>query len=591
MIYAGFGEASVSDIIQAKTGWPIAMLLSSSVSAGLPDWLAAREAVLKRDNYQCVECGAPASVAETDVHHLLPRSAGGADEPSNLVTLCDGCHAAHHPRLAGRLARRMMEKWAVRLALWLDRHRTISDASRSFGAALRLFGLNRFRDGQLPVVEAALSGRSVLVVSPTGFGKTLCFQLPALLRPGVSVVVSPLIALMREQVTALLRRKIPSTYITSDLDRDEKRVRYELLASKTFKLLYAAPERFFVQNKYEVERLRSLRPAFLVIDEAHCVDQWGRDFRPEYGRLSEVRRALGSPPVLAFTATAGEETQKRILASLGLEDARVFVRGVDRPNISFLRWEVRSSQRMEVISQLCRLRLPAGGKVMIFVPTRKIGEALEGYLRGQGLETPFYHSQLGSAWEREQLAKRFVGESRPLVDRIICTSAFGMGLDVPNVRLVIHWQHPASVEDYLQEFGRSGRDGQPSVAVLLHTRRGGRKDIGLLDFMAERTSASARLGASDQKAALDHRRRQIAMMARLVSQEGCFRQALISYFGGSKNVSRRSFSARLLERAFAEPAIRGKKAACCDACSRRMIERQGKLGYVEGVLGAHTRKS
>jgi ATP-dependent DNA helicase RecQ len=154
------------------------MLVASSAPIRSPDWGKIRESVLHRDSYRCVECGTPCSATEADVHHLLPRSAGGTDEPSNLVTLCDGCHAAHHPKLAGRLARRVMEKWAVKLALWLDRHGTISEASRNFGAALRLFGLERFRDGQLPVVEAALRGNSVLVVSPTGFGKTLCFQLP-----------------------------------------------------------------------------------------------------------------------------------------------------------------------------------------------------------------------------------------------------------------------------------------------------------------------------------------------------------------------------------------------------------------------------
>ena len=560
------------------------MSLSSSARPGSPDWGTVREAVLKRDNYKCVECGTPSGATEADVHHLLPRSAGGTDEPSNLVTLCDGCHAAHHPKLAGRLARRVMEKWAVRLALWLDRHRSISDASSNFGAALRLFGLDRFRDGQLPVVEAALCGQSVLVVSPTGFGKTLCFQLPAVLRPGVSVVVSPLKALMGEQVSALLRRKIPSTFINSDLDSVEKQVRYQLLAHKSLKLLYAAPERFFVQNKRELQMLRSLRPSFLVIDEAHCIDQWGRDFRPEYSRLREVRQALGSPPVLAFTATAGEEMQKRILASLGVNDARVFVRGVDRPNISLLRWKVLPSQRLEVIAQLCRIPIPDGGKVMIFVPTRKIGETLQGYLRDQGLETPFYHSQLASAWEREQLIKRFVGESYPLVDRIICTSAFGMGLDVPNVRLIIHWQHPSSVEDYLQEFGRAGRDGKPSVAVLLHTRRGASNDIGLLDFMAKRASKSAQSDAFNRAAALAHKHQQIETMARLAGQEGCFRQTLIGYFAGSGKASRRSFSMWLLEWVFAEPAIRGKKVACCDACSRRMIKRRGELGYVQEVL-------
>src|SRR5215475_10370037 len=276
------------------------MFVTPSVPPLTPDWGNIREGVLHRDNYRCVECGTPCGATEADVHHLLPRSAGGADEPSNLVTLCDGCHAAHHPKLAGRLARRVMEKWAARLALWLDRRRAIPDANRNFGAALRLFGLERFRDGQLPVVEAALSGQSVLVVSPTGFGKSLCFQLPAILRSGVSVVVSPLKALMGEQVSALLRHKIPSTFINSDLDSVEKQVRYQQLADKIIKLLYVAPERFFVQNTSELEMLRSLKPSFLVIDEAHCVDQWGNDFRPEYGRLNEVRKVLGSPPVLVY---------------------------------------------------------------------------------------------------------------------------------------------------------------------------------------------------------------------------------------------------------------------------------------------------
>ena len=428
-----------------------------------------------------------------------------------------------------------MLQWAVRLALWLDRQGAISEASRSFGPALRLFGLERFRDGQLPVVETALSGQSVLVVSPTGSGKTLCFQLPAVLRGGMSVVVSPLKALMGEQVSALLRLKVPSTFINSDLGGDEELLRYELLANKSFKLLYAAPERFFVQNKSELHALRSLRPAFFVIDEAHCIDQWGRDFRPEYGRLREVREALGSPPVLAFTATAGVEMQQRILASLGVSDARVFVRDVDRPNISLLRWTASTAERPRIIAELCQLPLPSGGKVMIFVPTRKIGEALQAHLRDQGLETPFYHSQLASAWEREQLVKKFVGESQPSVDRIICTSAFGMGLDVSDVRMVIHWQHPSSVEDYLQEFGRAGRDGRPSVAVLLHTPltpRGWNNDISLLHFMARKAVESARLDIRAD--ALAHKVRQIEAIARLVGLDGCFRRALVGYFAGPK---------------------------------------------------------
>jgi ATP-dependent DNA helicase RecQ len=161
-----------------------------------------------------------------------------------------------------------------------------------------------------------------------------------------------------------------------------------------------------------------------------------------------------------------------------------------------------------------------------------------------------------------------------------------MGLDVPNVRLVIHWQHPSSVEDYLQEFGRAGRDGQPSVAVLLHTDPGASKDIGLLKFMAERASDSGQLDAANQTAALAHKTRQIEAMAGLVRQERCFRQTLIGYFVGSEKASRRSFATWLLEWIFAEPATGGRKVACCDACCGRVIKRWGQIGYISGVLGA-----
>jgi superfamily II DNA helicase RecQ len=276
--------------------------------------------------------------------------------------------------------------------------------------------------------------------------------------------------------------------------------------------------------------------------------------------------------------------QRRILASLGIDDAQVFVRDVDRPNISLLRWQVSPNDRPQIIAKLCQLRLPPMGKVMIFVPTRKIGEALQGSLRHQGLETPFYHSQLGSGWQREQLLKRFVGESLPTVDRIICTSAFGMGLDVSNVRMVIHWQHPSSVEDYLQEFGRAGRDGKPSVAVLLHAGQRNRKDIGLLNFMAERTVESARLDMPTRAEAIAHKTKQIQAMDRIVRQDGCFRRELVSYFSGSRRNARRSLSMWLLEWGFADRGIAKEKAMCCDACAQRMIKRKGELRHIQSIL-------
>ena len=223
---------------------------------------------------------------------------------------------------------------------------------------------------------------------------------------------------------------------------------------------------------------------------------------------------------------------------------------------------------------------------MIFVPTLKIGQALQNYLGEQGLETPFYYSRLGDAWDREQLLKRFVGDSRPEVDRIICTSAFGMGLDVPNVRMVIHWQHPASIEDYLQEFGRAGRDGKASVAVLLHDRSNAKRDIGLLQFMANRAVGNAQLSAAAAQAASGRKVQQIDRMANLATSRGCFRDALVRYFTGPERTARKSFSTWLLELVFADRGVAQQEVICCDACQQRLIGRYGQLAFVEKVLGA-----
>ncbi|EJC80198.1 ATP-dependent DNA helicase, RecQ family [Rhizobium leguminosarum bv. trifolii WSM2297] len=534
----------------------------------MDDWKDTRRLVLARDGYKCVSCSTRVKSRDADVHHLLPRSMGGSDEPSNLVTLCDGCHAAHHPNLAGGLARRAIERWAMRLARWLDRDASSLESDMNFGPVLRLFGTSHFRGGQLPIVLAALSGKSILVVSPTGSGKSLCFQIPALLRRGCTIVVSPLKTLMSDQVSGLLRRKIPATFVNSALSVEEKEIRYDMVGVNAVKFLYLAPERFFVKSKSERTLLSDSEPEFLVVDEAHCVDAWGRDFRPEYGRLAEVRKSLGSPPVLAFTATAGQAMQQRILASLGIEDAEVFVRGVDRPNIALVRWMAARSARHHEIAALLRLPVFAGRKAMIFVPTAKVGHELQADLRNNGLEIPFYHSRLGNEWERQELLKRFQGESRPIVNHIICTNAFGMGLDVPDVRLVIHWQQPASVEDYLQEFGRAGRDGKQSVAVTFtEGGRGHRQDVGLLRFIAEKTANGSSLDASAARSMLQQRYSQIEDLTDLLASRECFRQGIVEYFEGPKVKPRLTLGMKILNWAFSKESAPKRFRYCCDACA------------------------
>lgn len=555
---------------------------------GTSAWEETRSQVLQRDEFRCVSCAENLASRDADIHHLLPRSMGGTDELSNLVTLCDGCHASHHPNLAGGLARRAIERWASRLARWLDRSGTIVEAGGNFGPALRLFGVPRFRSGQLPIVLAALSGKSVLVVSPTGSGKTLCFQLPALLRRGVSLVVCPLKTLMSEQVSDLMKKKIPASFINSDLSAEEKNTRFALLARQAFKLLYIAPERFFVRSDAERLHLKQSRPSFLVIDEAHCVDQWGNDFRPEYGRLKEVREKLGSPPVLAFTATAGKQMQDRILASLGVPDAKVFVRDVDRPNIATLRWERAPEQRAQTIASLLMMPALSGRKAMIFVPSVPVGEELQETLRTDGVDIPFYHSRLGTPWERQELIKRFLGQSLPVVDHIICTNAFGMGLDVPNVRLVVHWQQSASTEDILQEFGRAGRDGKPALSVILHDGQAGR-DASRLKFMAEKTVELSRLDDDGRARMLAHRHQQIDQVWVMLRAPRCFRRAVREYFGDTASPSQRSFAERLLDWAFGSSQPKATHEACCDHCDAELIAQRGQLAYAAWILSWRAR--
>jgi ATP-dependent DNA helicase RecQ len=533
-----------------------------------PEWEEIRRQVLRRDGYQCVQCSANLREDGAHVHHLLPRASGGSDEPANLVSLCPMCHAAVHPHLGVGLARRLLQRAAVRLAEWLDTKGHLARQTRNFGPALKLFGLDAFRPAQIDVVEAALQGRSLLLISPTGSGKSLSFQLPALLTPGVCVVVSPLKALMSDQVSGLLRRRIPATFMNSDLSTDEKRKRLDLLEQRCFKFLYLAPERFFGANERELATLRAMRPSFLVIDEAHSIDRWGRDFRPEYGRLREVREHLGNPPVLAFTATAGRETQARILSSLGVGEASVFVHGANRPNISFLRRPVAQQSRPAFIADLLRLADRIGVKAMVFVPTRKIGDALSSELARAGLPTPFYQGQL-NAPEKQDLLQRFGGHLEPKLSRIVCTNAFGMGVDISDVRMVIHWQHPASAEDYLQEFGRAGRDGRRSIAVLLTDAKPDGPSVGLLDFMADHTVTQSGLPPDEQRVLQTQKRRVIRQMQDFAFSKTCFRDALLGYFGEKRVKFRRPLALMLVDWVFASRQTQVEKGLCCDVCHAR----------------------
>jgi len=333
---------------------------------------------------------------------------------------------------------------------------TLDDAQ---SALERHFGFSRFREGQADVIEAVLAGQDVIVVMPTGGGKSLCYQLPALLFPGVTLVVSPLIALMKDQVDALAARDIPATYINSSLSYDDQLARLRGMSRGDYRLVYIAPERF--RNARFVESLRGCKISLFAVDEAHCVSQWGHDFRPDYLRLSEAAEALGRPPLIALTATATPQVRSDIAAQLGLKMASGLVAGFDRHNLT-LRVEPCKSDN-DRITAAYQIVKRAKGSGIIYCSTRKAVDEVVGKLQRMGLTVGAYHAGLDEA-KRTRMQDYFMAGD---LDAIVATNAFGMGVDKSDIRFVTHYNLPGSIEAYYQEVGRAGRDGLPSLCTLL----------------------------------------------------------------------------------------------------------------------------
>lgn len=326
-----------------------------------------------------------------------------------------------------------------------------------------VFGHPEFRPGQEAVVEHVASGRDALVVMPTGAGKSLCYQLPALARDGFAVVVSPLIALMKDQVDQLRARGIAAVSINSSLDEAERQELLAAAARGEAKLVYVAPERF--RGGGFARRLAaSGQVSLLVIDEAHCLSEWGHDFRPDYLRLGTVRKELGDPPCVALTATATATVRDDIVKVLGLTDPGLFVTGFDRPNISLeaVRCRSRAAKDEALLGVLGRVSRPA----LVYAATRKSVERVAELLGHRRERCGIYHAGLDPE-ARTRIQDEFMGGKVPLV---VATNAFGMGIDKADLRSVVHYEMPQTLEAYYQEIGRAGRDGRPAQAVLLHAR-------------------------------------------------------------------------------------------------------------------------
>ena len=321
------------------------------------------------------------------------------------------------------------------------------------------FGFEEFREGQEEVISTILSGNDAMVVMPTGSGKSLCYQLPALMMDGATLVVSPLIALMKDQVDALHARGLPATFINSAIPETEQRARIESLRRGEYKLVYVAPERF--RSSRFNAALRSVNISLFAVDEAHCVSTWGHDFRPDYLRLKHVIESLGNMRTLALTATATPYVRSDIIQQLGLKDPQTFVSGFDRPNLSI---EVVHTQReREKISRIKRLASSHSGSGIIYASTRKAVEQVGSRLKELGLSVVTYHAGMSDG-QRIKAQEDFMTGRKQM---IVATNAFGMGIDKAEIRFVVHYQMPGSIEAYYQEIGRAGRDGLPSTCLLL----------------------------------------------------------------------------------------------------------------------------
>ena len=322
------------------------------------------------------------------------------------------------------------------------------------------FGYEAFRPGQEAAVSAILSGRDTVVVLPTGGGKSLCFQVPALLMPGLTVVVSPLISLMKDQVDALTARGLPAAFINSTLSSGQVSDRLARVERGEIKLLYVAPERFDYGKT--AERLRKVGVSLLAIDEAHCISQWGHDFRPSYLRVKKVHEELGSPTTIALTATATPEVRRDISRELALRDPETIITGFDRPNLHYFVIPVKNDAEKE--KRLVEILKKHEGLAVIYASTRKAVDHLTTVLERARIPAAGYHAGLDDA-RRHEVQNAFMSER---IRAIVATNAFGMGIDKPNVRLVIHYAMPGTLEAYYQEAGRAGRDGQHSDVFLLH---------------------------------------------------------------------------------------------------------------------------
>ena len=325
------------------------------------------------------------------------------------------------------------------------------------------YGFDSFWPGQEQVIDNILTGKSTVVIMPTGGGKSLCFQLPALVLDGVTIVISPLIALMKDQVDSLNQINIPATFINSSISLAETDQRMEAVKNGQYKLLYIAPERFY--NLEFTQALSDIKVSLFAIDEAHCISQWGHDFRPSYMKLRDAINKVGSPPVIALTATATPEVRKDIIKQLGLNNPELVITGFARPNLQFGVIRANDAQKPQFV--IDAINSAPDGAGIIYVSTRARVDDLSQFLLEQDIKAVSYHAGMEPS-DRKWVQDNFMSGKAKV---IVATNAFGLGINKPDIRFVIHYDMPGTIEAYYQEAGRAGRDNKPSFCLMLYSPR------------------------------------------------------------------------------------------------------------------------
>lgn len=436
------------------------------------------------------------------------------------------------------------------------------------------FGHDSFRDGQEQIVDALLDGRDALCIMPTGAGKSMCYQIPALLFDGVTIVVSPLISLMKDQVGSLVQSGVPAAYINSSLSYPQFLRVLSNVEHGKYKIIYVAPERLLTDGF--LDTCKKIKISMVAVDEAHCVSQWGQDFRPSYLKIISFVESLANRPIVgAFTATATNDVKEDIKKILRLENPFEITTGFDRPNLFF--GVIKSSSKDEKLIDLIRERGDRSG--IVYCATRKNVESVCELLCDNGFSAARYHAGLDE-YERRKNQEDFVFDRKNIM---VATNAFGMGIDKSNVTYVIHYNMPKNIESYYQEAGRAGRDGSEADCILLYSP----KDVRLNRFMIENSEGNDELTIEENEQIRERDFERLKYMTFYSTTNDCLRGFILRYFGGDKKAYCGKCSNCLSVHKLVDVTIDAQKIMSCIA---RTGQRYGKTVICDVLKGSKSEK-